>query len=80
MIRLPMLNVDAGFACSFCCEWAALSAAPMHRRLTGEGPWQRDDVESEVWTDLALWPEAEAQSVPIVCSADVSSRESAARE
>ena len=52
----------------------------MHRRLTGEGPWQRDDVESEVWTDLALWPEVEAQSVPIVCFADVSSRESAARE
>jgi len=25
---LPMLNVDAGFACPFCCDWAALSAAP----------------------------------------------------
>jgi hypothetical protein len=80
MIRLPMLNVDAGFPCSFCFGWAALSAAPMHRRLTGERPWQRDDVESEVWTDLALWSEAEAQSVPIAYSADVSSRESATRE
>ena len=28
-------------------------------------------------TDLALWPEAEAQSVPIAWFADVSSRESA---
>jgi len=45
---LPMLNVDAGFACSFCFGWAALSAAPMHRRLTGEGPWQCGDVDSEV--------------------------------
>ena len=79
MIRLPMLNVDAGFAYSFCCEWAALSAAPIHRRLTGDVPWQRDDVDCEVWTDLALWSEAEAQSAPIACSADVSSRESATR-
>ena len=39
----------------------------MHRRLTGDVPWQRDDVDSEVWTDLALWPEVEAQSVPIAC-------------
>ena len=77
---LPMLNVDAGFACSFCFGWAALSAAPMHRRLTGEGPWQRDDVDSEVWTDLSLWPEAEAQSVPIASSTDVSSRGSATRK
>jgi hypothetical protein len=52
----------------------------MHRRLTGEGPWQRDDVESEVWTDLALLAWVEAQSVPVVCFADVSSREAAARE
>ena len=52
----------------------------MHRRLTGDVPWQHDDVDSEVWTDLALWPEAEEQSVPIVCFADVSSRESATRE
>ena len=80
MTRLPMLNVDAGFACSFFSGWAALSAAPMHRRLTDDVPWQRDDVDSEVWTDLALWPEVEAQSVPIVCVADVSSRESATRE
>ena len=80
MIRLPMLNVDAGFACSFCCEWAALSAAPMHRRLTGEGPWQRDDVESEVLDGSGALAWVEAQSVPIVCSADVSSRESATRE
>ena len=77
MIRLPMLNVDAGFACSFCSEWAALSAAPMHRRLTGEGPWQRDDVESEVLDGSGALAWVEAQSVPIVCFADVSSRESA---
>jgi hypothetical protein len=80
MIRLPMLNVDAGFACSFCNGWAALSAAPMHRRLTGDVPWQRDDVDSEVRTDLSLWPEAEAQSVPIASSSDVSSRGSATRK
>ena len=30
-----------------------------------------------MWTDLALWSKAEAQSVPIARSADVSSRESA---
>jgi hypothetical protein len=42
------------FASSFCNGWAALSAAPMHRRLTGDVPWQRDDVDSEAWTDLAL--------------------------
>ena len=52
----------------------------MHRRLTGDVPWQRDDVDSEVWTDLSLWPEAEAQSVPIAYSADVSSRGSATRK
>jgi len=68
------------FQCSLCSGWAALSAAPVHRRLTGDVPWQRDDVDSEVWTDLALWSEAEAQSVPIACSADVSSRESATTE
>ena len=75
MIRLPMLNVDAGFACSFCNVWAALSAAPMHRRLTGDVPWQRDDVDHEGWTGLALWPEAEAQSGPIVGFADMTSHE-----
>ena len=62
-------------------QWmAALSAAPMHRRLTGDVPWQRDDVDHEGWTDLALWPEAEAQSVTTASSADVSSRGLATRK
>jgi hypothetical protein len=62
-------------------QWmAALSAAPMHRRLTGDLPWQRDDVDSEERTDLALWSEAEAQSDPIAGSADESSPESATKE
>jgi hypothetical protein len=52
----------------------------MHRRLTGDVPWQRYDVDFEVWTDLALWSKAEAQSVTIASSADVSSRESATRK
>jgi hypothetical protein len=72
-------GAEARFACSLFSGWAALSAAPMHRRLTGDVPWRPDDVDSEVATDLALWSEAEAQSVAIACSADVSC-ESATRE
>jgi hypothetical protein len=52
----------------------------MHRRLTGEGPWQRDDVESEVLDGSGALAWVEAQSVPIVRFADVASRESATRK